>query len=601
MTNNWKGKRLLSLLVTLSLLITLMPPLSIPGYSEEFVDDAEQATSDSGFRNYGAAIGAVAQWNNVTSVLLASNHFESKGDVCAGVSVNALPKKLAIVDYAYNDANAVLWYKVDAAPGYTWPEEYANYHWVDSYTIRIVSQNGMTGVYDAEGKPVAEATVSTAETVTVKAETSLQSADITYKWQICYDTVNDLWADITGEDSAEITLTAGMVVGLMDENYQVLVRCVTISGSKSVTSAPITVTLHLKHDVEEATPAAYSHMTKKASSSSTDSGTATAAETTTTYNVIIQYLDQSGENFVADPYTSIVSPTTILKNTISFPRVLGYEPHVYKDGNWVRQDTYTFDGTPFTGDFTLEVRYFPGSVEYKVNIFVQNAENDAYTLMNSYVGHELTGTVLDKISVDVPGCYQSRFSSNHAAIAADGSTVFNLHYDRIYYLMKFDLDGGYGVYPIYARHGAKLDIPNPTKAGYTFVGWDQTEGAPAVSNELLNDGIANTMYEYMPIGNTAYKAVWKAVDNAKVTIVYWGENANDEGYSYLESQELYVKPGTELTFGTDQLVCTLTPHTHGSGCTYNCGKTPHTHTVDAGCYKLTCTTESHNHTESGCT
>lgn len=601
MTNNWKGKRLLSLLVALSLLITLMPPLSIPGYSEEFVDDAEQATSDSGFRNYGAAIGAVAQWNNVTSVLLASNHFESKGDVCAGVSVNALPKKLAIVDYAYNDANAVLWYKVDAAPGYTWPEEYANYHWVDSYTIRIVSQNGMTGVYDAEGKPVAEATVSTAETVTVKAETSLQSADITYKWQICYDTVNDLWADITGEDSAEITLTAGMVVGLMDENYQVLVRCVTISGSKSVTSAPITVTLHLKHDVEEATPAAYSHMTKKASSSSTDSGTATAAETTTTYNVIIQYMDETGEIVVADPYTSIVSPTTILKNTISFPRVLGYEPHVYKDGNWVSQDTYTFDGTPFTDDFTLEVRYFPGSVDYMVNIYIQNAENDAYILMNSYVGHELTGTVLDKISVDVPGCYQSRFSSNHAAIAADGSTVFNLYYDRIYYLMKFDLVDGYGVYPIYARHGEKLEISNPTKAGYAFVGWDQTEGTPAVNNETLNDGIANTMYEYMPIGNTAYKAIWKRAENAKVTIVYWGENPNDEKYSYLESQELYVKPGTELTFGTDQLVCTLTPHTHGSGCTYSCGKTPHTHTVEGNCYKLTCPTESHNHTDSNCT
>ena len=602
MTKILKRKRLLSLVLALSLLITLMPPLSIPGYSEELTDNAELATSDSGLNNYGAAIGAVAQWNYVTSVLLASNHFESKGDVCAGVSVNALPKKLAIVDYAYNDANAVLWYKVDAAPGYTWPEEYANYHWVDSYTIRIVSQNGMTGVFDAEGNPVTEATVSTTETVTVKAETSLQSADITYKWQICYDTVNDLWVDITGNDSAEITLTAGMAISLMDENDQVLVRCVTSVGSKRVTSAPIAVTLQQKRDVEEAAPADYSHMTRKASVPSTDFGIAPVAETTTTYNVIIQYLDEQGENVVADPYTSVVSPTTILTNTISFPRVLGYEPHVYKDGNWVRQDTYTFDGTPFTDDFTLEVRYFPGSVEYKVNIFVQNAENDEYTLMTSYVDHELTGTVLDKISADVTGCYQSKFSSNHAAIAADGSTEFNLHYDRIYYLMKFDLDGGYGVYPIYARHGAKLDIPNPTKAGYSFIGWDQTEGTPAVSDQTLNDGIPNTMYEYMPIGNTAYKAKWERAENAKVTIVYWGENPNDEKYSYLESQELYVKPGTELTFGTNQLVCTLKPHTHGTGCTYNCGKTPHTHSLDnnPSCYQLTCTTQSHNHKESGC-
>lgn len=601
MTKILKRKRLLSLVLALSLLITLMPPLSIPGYSEELTDNAELATSDSGLNNYGAAIGAVAQWNYVTSVLLASNHYESNGDVCAGVSVNALPKKLAIVDYAYNDANAVLWYKVDAAPGYTWPEEYANYHWVDSYTIRIVSQNGMTGVFDAEGNPVTEATVSTTETVTVKAETSLQSADITYQWQICYDTVNDLWVDITGNDSAEITLTAGMAISLMDENDQVLVRCVTSAGSKRVTSAPIAVTLQQKRDVEEAAPADYSHMTRKASVPSTDFGIAPVAETTTTYNVIIQYLDEQGENIVADPYTSVVSPTTILTNTISFPRVLGYEPHVYKDGNWVRQDTYTFDGTPFTDDFTLEVRYFPGSVEYKVNIYVQNAENDAYTLMNSYVGHELTGTVLDKINYPVTGCYQSRFSSNHAAIAADGSTVFNLHYDRIYYLMKFDLDGGYGVYPIYARHGAKLDIPNPTKAGYSFIGWDQTEGTPAVSDQTLNDGIPNTMYEYMPIGNTAYKAEWKEAENAKVTIVYWGQDPNNwKKYDYKESVEIYAKVGSTLTFGADQFVCTLTEHKHNN-CPTICKTEEHAHSVEDGCYQPNCNRpNSHSHIESKC-
>ncbi len=706
-------KRILSLLLCVCMLVPMFSQ-NLPIYAGT---DENDITA-----NYDGDIGAVAEWD-VQSTLLASNHFESNGDVYGGVSVSDLPKKLTIVDCAYDDVNAQLWYKVDAAPGYTWPEEFANYHWVYDYAVKIVSQNGMTGVYDANGSPVTDATVSTTDSVTVKVVTSLQSADIDYKWQICYDTANDLWVDITGETAAEITLTAGMVASLMDENSQVLVRCVTTAGSKSVTSAPITVTLYtedsgeteepkveiqidgasadsvdvndadkydfnsvlsantnlsgtltyswevlydttndiwevlgtdatfapcfdaygdgvwlrsyyihyvdaatsavtlrltvsngtttlqdtfvinIKYEVEEATPAVYSRMARSASSYAANSGIATAAETTTTYNVIINYLDENGEKVVADPYTSVVSPTTILTNTISFPKIVGYVPMVYdtEEAKWVRQDSYTFDGTPFTGDFVLNVRYYPDAVDYKVNIYIQNAENDEYTLMTSYVRQELTGTVLDKITFNVSGYYQSKFSSNTAAIAADGSTEFNLYYDRIYYLMKFDLDGGYGVQPIYARHGVKLDIPNPTKAGYTFVGWDQTEGAPAVSNELLNDGIANTMYEYMPIGNTAYKAIWEAVDNAKVTIVYWGENANDEGYSYLESQELYVKPGTELTFGTDQLVCTLTEHTHGSGCTYNCEKTPHTHTVEAGCYKLTCTTESHNHAESGCT
>ena len=48
MTRILKRKRLLSLVLALSLLITLMPPLSIPGYSEELTDNAELGTSDSG-------------------------------------------------------------------------------------------------------------------------------------------------------------------------------------------------------------------------------------------------------------------------------------------------------------------------------------------------------------------------------------------------------------------------------------------------------------------------------------------------------------------------------------------------------------------------
>lgn len=666
--------------------------------------------------NYGAAIGGVAEFAG-SSVILDVSPVSFAGMT---VWVEKLPTKIVIENYYFDNYLGKLFYEIDAAPGYTWPAEYANLHWCYSDALTNIDVNGEAGVYDANGSPVTDATVSTTDSVTVKVVTSLQSADIDYKWQICYDTANDLWVDITGETAAEITLTAGMVASLMDENNQVLVRCVTTAGSKSITAAPITVTLYAedsgeteepkveiqidgasadsvdvndadKYDfnsvlsantnlsgtltyswdvlydttndiwevlgtdatfapcfdaygdgvwlrsyyihyvdaatsavtvrltvsngvttltdtftinvkyevVEEATPVVYSRMMRSASS---NSGVATAEETTTTYNVIINYLDENGEKVVADPYTSVVSPTTILTNTISFPKIVGYAPMVYDTDNakWVRQDSYTFDGTPFTGDFVLNVRYYPDAVDYKVNIYIQNAENDEYTLMTSYVRQELTGTVLEKITFNVDGYYQSKFSSNHAAIAADGSTEFNLYYDRIYYLMKFDLDGGYGVQPIYARHGVKLDIPNPTKAGYTFVGWDQTEGTPAVSNELLNDGIANTMYEYMPIGNTAYKAVWKAVDNAKVTIVYWGENPNDEEYSYKESVEIYAKPGTQLTFGANQLVCTLEPHQHNN-CDTICYTEEHVHTLEGDCYELDCDKpDSHSHDDSDC-
>ena len=127
-------------------------------------------------------------------------------------------------------------------------------------------------------------------------------------------------------------------------------------------------------------------------------------------------------------------------------------------------------------------------------------------------------------------------------IAADGSTVVEVYYDRYYYLMNFDLDGGYGVEPIYARYGTSIgNVGTPTKAGYTFKGWS-----------LDGKNIVN-LPAHMPAENKTYKAVWEANATAKVTVVFWGENADDEEYSYIKSSEVKVKPGTEFTYITNVL------------------------------------------------
>ena len=70
------------------------------------------------------------------------------------------------------------------------------------------------------------------------------------------------------------------------------------------------------------------------------------------------------------------------------------------------------------------------------------------------------------------GCYSLLYDDT-VRIAADGSTVIDIKYDRRYYLLNFDLDGGYGVEPIYARFGAPVSVGTPAKAGYIFAGWDK--------------------------------------------------------------------------------------------------------------------------------
>jgi hypothetical protein len=100
------------------------------------------------------------------------------------------------------------------------------------------------------------------------------------------------------------------------------------------------------------------------------------------------------------------------------------------------------------------------------------------------------------------------------------------------------------------------------------------------------------MPDTVPAKEQSFKAIWKEYFTAEVRIAFWVENPNDEGYSYIESQILEVKPGTVLTYGISGNICGLDEHIHGNGCVYNCGLTEHTH--NAACYSLTCNKE-HSH------
>ena len=119
-------------------------------------------------------------------------------------------------------------------------------------------------------------------------------------------------------------------------------------------------------------------------------------------------------------------------------------------------------------------------------------------------------------------------------MAADGSTVVEIYYDRNYYLMSFNLNGGFGVEPIYARFGAALEVGTPTKPGYTFSGWEPQ--VPAT----------------VPAENTTHKAKWKVDDSVNYRVQYWQENANDDGFSYESSVQKKAAPGTVITAANDK-------------------------------------------------
>ena len=241
----------------------------------------------------------------------------------------------------------------------------------------------------------------------------------------------------------------------------------------------------------------------------------------TTYSVVINYKFENNQQ-VADSYVATLAEGSPFSATVNFPTVQGYLPYV-KD---VQQNSYEINIASVSGDMTINVVYKPTNVDYTVIHYQQNVDNDMYREVERETKQGLTNSQVPESAKSYEGFYSLIYERPN--IAADGSTVIEVYYDRYYYLMTFDLDGGYGTEPIYARYGASIGaITEPTKPGYAFAGWDKT--------------IPTTM----PAANTSYKANW-TVGEAGFTVVFWYENANDNGYSVAGTYTpADVAPGTQ--------------------------------------------------------
>ena len=170
--------------------------------------------------------------------------------------------------------------------------------------------------------------------------------------------------------------------------------------------------------------------------------------------------------------------------------------------------------------------------EQAVKHYQQNVTGAEYTLAET---ETKTGYTESPVGADLAKSYGGFYKLIYAtdtAIAADGSTEVEIYYDRYYYLMKLNLDGGYGLEPIYARYGTPITIGEPTKPGYTFDKWE-----PALPTT-------------MPVGGGEYKALWN-LGEAGFNVIFWYENPNpneDGSYGYSVAgtyKPANVAPGTQ--------------------------------------------------------
>ena len=387
-----------------------------------------------------------------------------------------------------------------------------------------------------------------------------------YQWQIATDSNKTAWVNIFDQTNHSINISYPMVSGLLDSTSVTYLRVI----KDGVTSQPIKVTVvepseqnSISVDVAESSYRMLKSTYRlNGASYSVDTPLASEGDYNT-YNIIVNYVYEDGSP-AYDSYAATIEENGAFKTKVSFPTVVGYLP--YLNGEQVNE--LDIDIAAVTEDVTYTVIYSPTFVTYKVHHMLQNALDDNYVLNSTEEKQGLTNSIVADCQKVFDGYTALLYEK--VAIAADGSTEVTVYYDRNYYLLNFDLDGGYGVEPIYARYETPInDVGTPTKAGYIFKGWTLS-------------GIEASLPKTIPAENRTYKAVWETNSTAKVTIVFWGENPNDEEYSYIKSSEIYVKPATEFTYSEDgSLVCGLEVHTH-----------------DASCYELTCDKEVHTHSEA---
>ena len=213
----------------------------------------------------------------------------------------------------------------------------------------------------------------------------------------------------------------------------------------------------------------------------------------------VGWVDEAGNSFTGFGKQAEITETTTRTITARYEAAL-YVYFLNPDGSQIMRTEKVGDHEAH--DFT--------TVSYEVD--------STHKLVGWAAKKNGTENIADKISVPA-----DQTSVNVYAIIKEG------------YWVSFNSDGGSIVDSQFVLHGDKLVLgkdTTPTKPGYSFDGW--YNGLTKVEN-----GATVTS----PMTLTAH---WKAAQ-VSYTVIHWWENADDNEYSFHESQELQGLTGATTT------------------------------------------------------
>ena len=419
------------------------------------------------------------------------------------------------------------------------------------------------------------------ERTTLMAVCASDVTDASYQWQILADVASELWVNIYDATEQSLALSCALLNSLADDTGSAYVRCRVTASGQTIDSNVVCVTAARTIPVETGAE-------DEADANAAPTGRVPAlraparapAATSEEYvEITINYLDAvTGKSIYKSYQAQIEKGTGYTSNVIS-PAYLGYGPF-YNTAAPSNTDTSAANDDATTihlnipdsysaPTYVVNVYYKAIDVPYAVRYYFQNIHDDTYSEdVGLYrVSAAKTGTIISDEALKLSAGEAEGFTKLYhypEAVAADGSTVFQCYYDRNYYMLKFDMDGGYGTEPVYARYGTAFIVTAPTRHGYEFVGWDDvTDGT--------GDGNPDTLPTTIPAENRTYKALWRTVSTTYTT-VYWLQNADNDKYSFIGSVKGSAQSGTTVS-GSDSLRADTplcgnndTTHTHNADC-----------------------------------
>lgn len=419
-----------------------------------------------------------------------------------------------------------------------------------------------------------------------------------FQWQILLEPQNSIWVDIYDRTQSECEISYALVKNMLDEANSAYIRCAATSAGETIYSNEICVTVTPEQESDpQATSFAQTRYVENSKATDSPMMFAMARNTVTDYvTITIKYLDvaslgETDETAIYSPYTATIVRGTSFKQSVVSPTFLGFAPYLDSNGNQKLDDndqsaaTVNLDYDSVTENIEIKVYYKPIEVNFAVKYFFQNINDDLYTedATRYHTDKAETGTIVTNEYLESNSGDTTGFTKMYhipESVAADGSTVFECYYDRNYSLIQFDLNGGYGVDPIYARYGTPFVVNDPIQHGYTFAGWKlisvDTNGN-GEWDDALPDDASSDLVSTIPSYSYYYQAQWETVDTT-YTVVYWLNSGNGR-YDYIGSRIVSEESGKYVSGSNDlgtAKICGIAEHTHTDDC-LSCEDTVHTH------------------------